>query len=529
MKNLTFGIALFLSLFLHSQIKDLANMANGDIISFGAIHKQKIKENGLKQYEVWGYFAIYETDIIDNRNAKYEYILLDKNLNKFANKSFNFVRVKFMGKVYNPIYAIYFNREKELTLSAHYPYTPRFYYWNINLKDNALSKIYKLDDENNKIYYDNFTWNDLKTSYKNEKKEKKKNAKKLDSRVMLTINPDYYLVYDFLKNQKKGKRILESISYCQTSDSTQLWSHAVNENINKEIESWNSYIYRFDLEHPDYLFFLTTEDLKKAVKVKDSDFKHSYFYLGVTALNKKTGEKVLSTEVLKPYKLHWNSIVTTKLIENNQLVFLTLDKTEKGKLNDGYRKLIIDIKTGDLIMDHTLSLQDAKSFLEIKKNNKLKKGYELRRRDYTIHDDGSMVILFEKYKPAKNNVLYTTQSKSTDIVLFNINKNFKLTDAKSFEKDKTKGYHNDYLFSQYLNEGKGSVYFFQDYKKDEKSWKLGIVKSINNTISFEEIPISEKKEYSIYPYVAKEGYILLREFNKKDKYDQIRLEKLNID
>ncbi len=521
-------VALFISIALSSQIQDLASMAQGDIVSFNTIRKEQIKDNGLKEYDVWGYYAIYESDIIDNRNAKYELILLDKNLNKFANKEFNFVRVKVMGTVYSPNYTIYFNEEKELTLAAQYTFTPEVYRWTIDLKNNTLSKIYKYDDEGKKVYFDTFNWDDLKDVYKEGKKIRKANAKIIDTKRMFTLSPDYYLEYNYSKTQKKGDKVLNEIVYYQTSDSTQLWSHVVNEEINKDIESWSDYIYSFKLEHPDYLFFLTTEDLKKAVKVKDSDYKHSYFYSGITALDKKTGQTVLSTDVLRPYDLHWQSIISNKLIENNQLVFLTLDKTEKGKLNDGYRKLVIDTKTGNLVSDKALSLQDAKSFLEIKKNNKVEKGYELRRRDYMIHDDGSMVIIFEKYKPQKNNVLYVSQSKTTDLVLFNIDKDFNLTDAKSFDKDKSRGYHNDYLFSQYLNNGKSSVYFFQDYKKDEKSWKLGIVKLIGGKINYEEIPISEKEKFTILPYVAKEGYILLREFNEKEKYDQIRLEKLNI-
>ncbi len=37
-----------------------------------------------------------------------------------------------------------------------------------------------------------------------------------------------------------------------------------------------------------------------------------------------------------------------------------------------------------------------------------------------------------------------------------------------------------------------------------------------------------KEKYSIDPFPAKEGYIMLREYNEKDKYNQIRLEKINL-
>jgi hypothetical protein len=56
---------------------------------------------------------------------------------------------------------------------------------------------------------------------------------------------------------------------------------------------------------------------------------------------------------------------------------------------------------------------------------------------------------------------------------------------------------------------------------------LGINTIINGKLSEEKIPLTAKKKYSIYPQPAKEGYIMLREYNEKDKYNQIRLEKLN--
>ena len=76
------------------------------------------------------------------------------------------------------------------------------------------------------------------------------------------------------------------------------------------------------------------------------------------------------------------------------------------------------------------------------------------------------------------------------------------------------------------------VFFYKDYLKDDetkdKNWNLYINTIINGKFSQEQVQISSKEDkYFIYPYIAKEGYILLNEFNKKDKYNQIRLEKLN--
>jgi hypothetical protein len=89
----------------------------------------------------------------------------------------------------------------------------------------------------------------------------------------------------------------------------------------------------------------------------------------------------------------------------------------------------------------------------------------------------------------------------------------------------------DYLFAQYLNDDNDLVFFYRDFQKDDetkqRNWNLFINTFIGGVFKQEMIPISSKKNFIIFPYVAKEGYILLQEFNKEGKYNQIRLEKLN--
>lgn len=138
-------------------------------------------------------------------------------------------------------------------------------------------------------------------------------------------------------------------------------------------------------------------------------------------------------------------------------------------------------------------------------------------------------MLFEKCK-AGASFANGYVPKTTDLVYFSTNKDFKLTEVKIFEKEKTKGsYSSDYLFSQYINDGKDVAFFYRDYQKDDegdKNWNLFINTIKDGVFSQEKIKISSK-ENSIIPYIAKEGYILLREYNKKAEYNGIRLEKLN--
>ncbi len=62
---------------------------------------------------------------------------------------------------------------------------------------------------------------------------------------------------------------------------------------------------------------------------------------------------------------------------------------------------------------------------------------------------------------------------------------------------------------------------------NRKNGTCSSIRVIDGKFKQEIIPISEKDNYQVMPYVAKEGYILLREYNNKDKYNKIRLEKLN--
>jgi hypothetical protein len=115
--------------------------------------------------------------------------------------------------------------------------------------------------------------------------------------------------------------------------------------------------------------------------------------------------------------------------------------------------------------------------------------------------------------------------------LLEFDKDFNLISANTIEKDLSKFSASDFLFSQYLNDEKDAVFFYKDYQKDsetkEKNWVLGIVSIVDGKLNHEKIPMSSDDNY-IYPYIAKEGYILLREFNKNAEFDEIRLERLNL-
>ena len=72
-------IVLLLGLNLNAQLKDLATIADGDLIHFESIYKKTPNNYNGRTYKLWGYTAVYKKDIINKYASNYEYVFLDKN------------------------------------------------------------------------------------------------------------------------------------------------------------------------------------------------------------------------------------------------------------------------------------------------------------------------------------------------------------------------------------------------------------------------------------------------------------------
>ncbi|MBK8826883.1 MAG: hypothetical protein IPO26_09270 [Saprospiraceae bacterium] len=144
--------------------------------------------------------------------------------------------------------------------------------------------------------------------------------------------------------------------------------------------------------------------------------------------------------------------------------------------------------------------------------------------------DGSIIYIFEKYK-YDSGFFQGYSQKNDDLVFVITDADFKIKNVKIMYKEKSVYSASDYLFGQYLHDGKDFAFFYQDFKKgteadEDENWVLFINTWIDGQLNEEQLKITSEKN-AIYPYIAKEGYILLREYNEKAKYNQIRLEKLN--
>jgi hypothetical protein len=230
--------------------------------------------------------------------------------------------------------------------------------------------------------------------------------------------------------------------------------------------------------------------------------------------------------------------VNIKKIENKIYLygayFPAKSKRDDWEDRLGLYRIVLDEK-GKEISKKYMPWIEANKFIKIKENGKLESGYRLNTKNWFIKDDGTISYLAEKYKEGSSVSVMGihSKSKSEDMVLMNFDKDFNLNNINVIDKAVSKDFHFDYQFSQMIKNNSAFVFFFMDYKKDptdkKKKWFLGINKYVDNKFTFEELVISSKDDkFFIYVSEAKEGYILMTEINQKEKYNQIRLEKLNL-
>lgn len=496
----------FLSLYLNlfSQKQDLMSLAKGDLINFNPLFDEK--EN------LFGYIVIYNYGKKDEKTKKFEYVVLDKNLNPVANNEFE-------GDISAINYEGYINFKKNIVLSPYinpYAIKPKNFYYpraiEIDLKTNTFKIKTYYDYENGKIT-ENTTPKNLREALKEEKSEKKEKGFNYSSYVY-EIKEGGFMVfeYDDYGSYTNNESLLRFDDHKKLT-----WQYKFNEKGTKKI-SESVKILEIDDNH---IYTMLIKENKK---------KMEFF---VQVLDTKTGN-ILATkpitgandDTLKSITSFKSNIDNDKTFDD-KLVIVSYYIEDKHYIQGNVR-LTIDKKTFTPELKISKYLDFKNILTKINKNGVVEDGYYLKIRDLFFLNDGSVGLLFEKYKPQGQ----YSAPKTTDMVYVFTDSNFNVSGIQVFDKAKTKWATNsDYLFSQYLNEGKDVVFFFRDYQKDEetktKNWILYINTLIEGKFNQEKVQISEKDNFVVIPYVGKEGYILLREYNEKEKFNKIRLERLN--
>jgi hypothetical protein len=514
------ALLLFSLLFFnpaYSQTQDLIKLAQGDFLGMNALFDEK--------GSLFGYISIYDYGKVSDTTKKFEYVIMDKNLNPFANNTFE-------GDLTAGDYAGYMSFDGKIILrpsQLDYRYvkqkemfTP--FSMEIDLKTNTIRKkiFYDYDHGDFKEIHEHNSWSQNKKDYK---AEKKKNGFNYISHTV-EIKEGGYLVYEYDDYDKyeKNNRLTR-----YDENKKELWHFSINENGSA---SESRRLTLLDKNHQYYYGLLQ----------ENAGWSKKYYML---VLDMKTGKTVYKNEIADKDNVLSNishfSTLTYGSIDNSKsfddkivvvgrMMGKNLITREYAGLvlpeYKGYARLVIDKKTFWADLKTITYDHDIRPFIPQVNSIGLIKGYLLEPRDILFLQDGSVGLLFEKYKPASQ----YTAAKTLDMVYVHTDKDFKVTSAKILEKEKTR-WNSDYLFSQSLNDGKDAAFFYWDYQKNDDSrgrnWNLFINTIIDGNFKQEMVPMSARKDYLIIPYLAKEGYILLQEFNTKAKYNQVRLERLN--
>ncbi len=474
---------------LEAQISNLANLANGEMQMFTPIYEEN--------EDVYGYFTLFKLDKLNENEEKYEYTILDKNLNKVANG-------EFVDVAYKKIYSRYYTPEKlnnTLLLTKRYSNTTgRIAFTSsrlLHLEKNEISAPFYF--ENDAVLEGNRDINTIK----------KVQRERAYINVPVAANNGYLL----LQLRKKIARVNPLVLKFYNLENEKVWEYDFGGDS-------NSSFYRGVSFQEDALYFTysskddgkrkkellqidaNTGTLNFRYALEHSNSKYSYSYI-----TKKVGENTVLTGKMSPY----SSIGYNR---NKSL---------------GLFKIVLDKDGNEVFKKHFL-WEEAGEFIELSEKGKMDAGYKLFTHSYFVFKDGRIVVLSEKYKIA-NNILLGPHVKTENFILLEFDNDFNIKNAKTIEKDMSKFSSSDYLFGQYLNNEEDAVFFYQDYQKEEgtkdKNWILGIVSLVDGEVNHEKIPMSSD-DYFISPYIAKEGYILLREFNKNSDFDEIRLERLNL-
>lgn len=522
MKSLLPIIILLSSLQSYAQTQDLVSLAQGDYLGMNAL----FDEND----DLFGYISMYDQGKSGEKTKKFEYVILDKNLNPFANNTFDgditagdyYGYINFNGYVVLKPSAIdkTFVKSREL-------FTPSSMI--IDLKDNTVKRkvYYEYDHGTFTEIKENNTWKENREA---RKQEKKKQGFVYNSSVF-EIKEGGYLVhdYDLYRTHVVNNRLLR-----YDENKQKLWEYEYNIDATKAkykllyiIEKDEKYLYALLRKHRDY---------PASDRYDPNERKRSADPFFLLVLDMKTGKEVHLKEIPDPEGVmpdllsfetfSYGELDNDKIFDDKIIIVGTIPRT--GYYISGITRLIINKKTFEADLKLLFYNPDFEQHLpNIKSNGMIGKGYFIDPRDIFFMKDGSVSILFEKYKPSTE---YTAQ-KTTDIVLVKTDTDFKIQKAFTLEKEKSKWMNSDYLFSQNLNEDKDLVFFYRDYQPNHETktmiWNLFINTIIDGDFKQEMIPISSKENYVIIPYIAKQGYILLHEYNKKAKYNQVRLERLD--
>jgi len=509
------SLFLFVSFFLlnaQSQIQDLSALANGKMVYRDVLYDANAS--------LWGYFFLYSSDVT-KEGRMMEYVVLDKNLNRTYNGSYTDSPCKglpFPYRHYND--CVLMNDRLALDISTFVDGTLIF---------NSV-RILPLNSDSvgEEMIFNKDKFEQVPQALK-LKEWRKITSDSLYNRT--TINPVYnqgnsgFLLYQHNPYYKIREKTVSfyNLNY------EKVWSYTYNPNTSnktKELYSTSSIL----KVRNNHLYTRETDFLKgklkanriKAISMNDGSVVNEWIIETDTS-------KLLHT--FQGWVYNDTVYLAGNYYENN------INNGDPGTFRGIYRiKLGNDGK--ELSRKYYSWLELSDSLIGFNKKGYFDKGKYLSRHSWLMFADGSLSLVGEEvyYQPFllqlikafSFNILNIYPSFSKNAYVMRFNQDFGFAGNHRITKNKSENMDN-HLFSQYADKYNGAVSFFNSKVKKDKVFEneLIITAISNDTVQTDRIPLTSRNKYAIYPIPAKEGYVLLMEFNENDKYNQIRLEKLN--
>ena len=407
--------------FSKAQLQDLENLASGEMIRFQAVFDQDEK--------LFGYFVLYEKDKQDALNKKFEYVVLDKNLNKVSSK-------EFLAEAIVTNYYAYINRNNEFVLYPYHNETNLNYippkYKQIEVKTGAISdKIFSCYEDG--AFKDCIEDKTIKQSKKEQKQEIKDKGFYTEASVKKLEN-GCFVVSEYNQSKKFIKD--NSIKYFD-KDKNLVWEYKYNTNGDKKNQQS---LFDIDIDNKAiYTILRTTHNKETKSELLVFDINNG---------------KILAQKPIEIGDIEDNTVLYTlagidyyyptfKKVFDDKILFTgyNFDQYFQKK---GFLQIIVDKNSYEVKLT-SLDFMKFKGMIpKIDRNGCVETGYCLNLMDAYFLKDGSIGLLTEKFKVGYANI------KTRDMVYIILDKNFQPKEVKILEKEKSVGSYTDFLFSQYV-------------------------------------------------------------------------------
>lgn len=513
MRILFIIILNFLSMSLFAQGNMLSQYANGTFVDSKVIYDSE-------KDDVYGYLLLYKKDKKASDVYEYEYVILDNTLNKISSLV---VDQRIMGNIFAKEIClarkfndkIIFGTYDDVTNNQIFtmgPMNTTYFTFDINKVEFSPNFYFH---GNEKLL--NETSRELEVKY--EHLFRRDVIKPINSKYLLNFTfADYDAIFKIYFNLNKifDDRLKKINGFSLLDkDFKVLWTHSYNSDVKK---SFDEYQLMMSGEE-SFVMLKTIHNGSKSIKfievfrIKDGKLLNSIPYI-----NDDFSKKIvrLDTEgenfniIMNLYKLKDKKLLSQDIL--------------------GFSKLSIDKNTGQLVSNENVLWDTFAKHFQIKKptkSGKIHKEGNLLMRDFITLNSGNHLALFEVAEIKKKEDIL----KDLYFIEFDKNLNILKIDKQQREANSSMKYGriNSHRFTQKLNTKGDFVFYYDIYEKENKklTHKLGISTYVNNAITHQKVSLVKGKS-KIEPVIAKNGYILLMEYDTKNKAVEQRLEKINL-